>query len=79
MALIRVYEPATRIGLLELDGLLSLLRTRADEMYANGEAGIELFEGAYTALEIVRSSGRIEYPGEFVAMFENYLKERGLM
>ena len=79
MTLLREYEPATRVGLFELDGLLSLLREKADEKALDGEVETMYYEGAYIALEIIRHHGRVEYPGAFMMLFEQILKERGMI
>lgn len=74
MALIRVYEPATRIGLLELDGLLSILGERARELGDDGDADAYFHLGALYALSIIRDHGRVEYPQEFMELFERYVE-----
>ena len=74
MALVRVYEPATRIGLLELDGLLSMLGERARELGEDGDADAYFYMGALYALSIIREQGRVEYPHEFMELFEQYVK-----
>ena len=74
MALIRVYEPATRIGLLELDGLLSMLGERARELGEDGDADAYFYMGALYALSIIREQGRVEYPHEFMELFEKYVE-----
>ena len=74
MTLLREYEPATRVGLLELDGLLSILEARARELGEEGDADAYFYLGAYYALSIVRNQARIEYPQEFLQLFEQYME-----
>ncbi len=75
MSLLREYEPATRVGLYELDGLLSMLEAKARELGGDGDADAYFYLGAYYALSIIRGHGRVEYPHEFMELFEQYMKE----
>jgi hypothetical protein len=74
MTLLREYEPATRVGLFELDGLLSMLEGRARELGEDGDADAYFYLGAYYALSIIRRQERVEYPQEFLALFNQYME-----
>ena len=75
MALFRSYPANVRIGVDELDGLLRVLDARIDAMRTDGEADVALYEGARIALSIIRRHERIEYPIDFLSLFELYLRE----
>lgn len=69
MSLVRKTEPQYHIDELELDGLIKLLRERADVAHDEGDANAEKFEGAYLAFLTVRR-GSFKYPRDFLAVFE---------
>ena len=75
MTLFRSYPANVRIGTDELDGLLRILDARIDAMLADGEADAALYEGARIALSIIGRHERIEYPIDFLSLFELYLRE----
>ncbi|MBR3181480.1 MAG: hypothetical protein IKF56_02400 [Eggerthellaceae bacterium] len=74
MTLLREYEPATRVGLFELDGLLAILEGRARRLADEGDADAYFYIGAYYALSIIRSQARVEYPHEFLELFKQYME-----
>ena len=74
MTLLREYEPATRVGLFELDGLLSMLEEKARELGNEGDADAYFYLGAYYALSIIRKQERVEYPHEFLELFKQYVE-----
>ena len=74
MTLLREYEPATRVGLYELDGLLSMLEGKARELGEDGDEDAYFYLGAYYALSIIRTQGRVEYPHEFLELFKQYME-----
>lgn len=74
MTLLREYEPATRVGLFELDGLLSMLEEKARELGNEGDADAYFYLGAYYALSIIRKQARVEYPHEFLELFKQYME-----
>lgn len=74
MTLLREYEPATRVGLFELDGLLSMFDDKARELGGDGDADACFYLGAYYALSIIRSQARVEYPHEFMKIFTQYME-----
>jgi len=77
MTLLREYEPATRVGLFELDGLLSMLEEKSSELANEGCADAYFYLGAYYALSIIRNHERVEYPQEFLELFKQYMEGRG--
>lgn len=74
MTLLREYEPATRVGLYELEGLLSMLEGKARELRNEGDADAYFYLGAYYALSIIRKQERVEYPHEFMKIFTQYVE-----
>ena len=68
------YRPTKRIGIEELDGCINLFQQAIEAMNEDGVAGIEQYEGAWLALELLRN-GKYEYPADFLAVFENKLEE----
>ena len=74
MTFIGDYRPTKRIGIEELDGCINLFTQKLDEIMENGEATDELYMGALIALETIRGS-RFEYPHEFMAVFDNRVRE----
>ena len=65
---VKDYRPTKSIGVDELHGAILMLRDKIDEMSANGEAGLEYYEGAYFALCAIRDFN-FEYPRDFLATF----------
>ena len=74
MTFIGDYRPTKRVGLEELDGCLKLLIDKLDVTAENGEMSTALYMGALIALETMRN-GRFEYPQDFMAVFDNQVKE----
>lgn len=74
MTFIGDYRPTKRVGIEELDGCIKLLSDKLDEVADNGEASTALYMGALIAMETIRN-GRFEYPRDFMAVFENRVKE----
>ena len=70
--LVRLQDPAFYIGEEELEGTLRMLRDAIDEKNDNGEADAALYEGAWTALHVLRF-GRFNYPRDYMAVLENEL------
>ena len=66
------YRPTKRVGIEELDGALKMLCERIDTAYADADARLHFYEGAWIALRAIRF-GQFEYPRDFVWVFENDL------
>ena len=75
MTLFRRSEPQYHIGEMELDGLLKLLGERYAEARDAGDVAAVRYRGAYDAFAILRGGGRVEYPNEFVSIFDNLGEE----
>lgn len=73
MAFVTDYQPAKRVGLLELEGCIHMFSEKVDEMDENGEADSSYYMGALLTLECIRQ-GRFEYPRELMWLFEEKLK-----
>jgi hypothetical protein len=74
MTFIGDYRPTKRVGIEELDGCIKLLTDKLDETAENGEMSTALYMGALIALETMRN-GRFEYPQDFMAVFDNRVRE----
>ena len=74
MTFIGDYRPTKRVGIEELDGCIKLLNDKLDETAENGEMSTALYMGALIALETMRN-GRFEYPQDFMAVFDNRVRE----
>jgi hypothetical protein len=68
------YRPTKRIGIEELDGCIKLLSDKLDEEADNGSVAAALYMGALITMEVIRN-GRFEYPCDFMAVFDNRIKE----
>jgi hypothetical protein len=74
------YRPTKRVGIEELDGALRMLVDRIDTAYADADARLHFYKGAWLALRAIRF-GQFEYPRDFMAVFEkdidSYIEGRG--
>jgi hypothetical protein len=68
------YRPTKRVGIEEMDGCIKLLSDKLDEVADSGEVSTALYMGALIAMETIRH-GRFEYPQDFMAVFDNRVKE----
>lgn len=68
------YRPTKRVGIEELDGCIKLLSDKLDEIAKSGEMSTALYMGALITMETIRN-GRFEYPGDFMAVFDNRIAE----
>ncbi len=68
------YRPTKRVGIEELDGCIKLLADKLDEVAESGKVSAALYMGALIAMETMRN-GRFEYPCDFMAVFDNRVKE----
>lgn len=68
------YRPTKRVGIEELDGCIKLLSDKLDETAKSGEMSTALYMGALITMETIRN-GRFEYPGDFMAVFDNRIAE----
>ena len=75
MTLIRNYQPQTRIGMYELDGLLNVLDRIISEHGENGEADTPYYVGAFEALHIIRHAEFVDAQDDFMRLFERALDE----
>ena len=73
MSLIKRSMPTVIIGGDELDGLLNIMDRRISEMLDAHEIGAEYMRGAYGALSILSRYNYIDYPQEFMTIFENII------
>lgn len=72
MALIRHYKPSVRMEYEELDGLIRVIDNAADnDMLDTCERAAYI--GAEIALNIIRNHELVEYPHQFLSLFEHYL------
>ena len=75
MALIRHYQPNTRLDHYELDGLLKRLDREIAELGEAGDASTPYHVGAHIALNILRHHEHVETQDDFVNIFRKYLDE----
>jgi hypothetical protein len=59
----------------EVNGLLHALDAAIEAKAENGELSTMYYVGAYTALEIVFEQEHIEYPDDFVRLFDMRINE----
>jgi hypothetical protein len=76
MALFRSYPANVRLDYPEIDGLMRVLDERIADARESGADAL-CFEGARIAFHILRHFDRAEYPVDFMALFEKYMKEGG--
>ena len=72
MTLFRSYPASVRIEYPELEGLMRVLDARMEE--AGTDADAACYKGAHIALSILRHFDRAEYPVDFMALFDRYMK-----
>jgi len=75
MALFRTYQPYTRLGHFEMDGLLSRLDREIEERGENGEASTPYYVGARIAVHIARYHEFVDTQEEFMLLFDRALAE----
>lgn len=74
MTLLYRDRPKIRLGVDEVNGLLHALDAAIEAKADNGELSTMYYVGAYTALEIVFEQEHIEYPDDFVRLFDMRIK-----
>lgn len=73
--LIRHYKPNTRLDHFELDGLITALNNRIEDMTENGEAVTPYYQGALLAVEIFRFHEFVETQDDFLRLFDKYVND----
>ena len=68
--LVSTPRPYIKVGMDELGGLMNLLDSKVQETTDRA------YIGAYLFASLLYMNERIEYPDDFVSMFENYLEVR---
>lgn len=75
MALSKIYQPYTRLGHLEADGLINVLEREIAERGENGETSTPYYVGAMTAIKILRYHEFIDVPDDFLNLFDHYIND----
>jgi hypothetical protein len=68
------YRPTKRVGIEELDGCIKLLSDSYELADEQRDKSASLYMGALIAMETIRN-GRFEYPKDFMAVFDNRIRE----
>lgn len=74
MALVRHYKPSVRMEYEEMDGLIRSISEALEEDEVDGELDRAAYIGALIALKIIRHHERVEYPHQFISLFNHYLE-----
>lgn len=72
--LVSDYRPTKRLGVEELDGLLNVLSEKVDELSNSDSSTADIYRGAFLCAMCFRFH-TLEYPRDFMAVFERYLNE----
>lgn len=75
MTLARTYSANTRIDHYDLDGLLSVLDRRIDELGSDGDPSTRFYVGAYSALSILRYHEFVDTQADFMALLDRLYRE----
>lgn len=70
MTLLYRDQPKIRLGIDEVDGLINVLAAEIDQRGEDGELSTLYYVGARAALEIIREQTHIEYPHDFLRLFD---------
>ena len=75
MTLLRQYRPSARITFDELDGLLKLADDAVAEHGENGEISTLYYVGMRETLNIIRYHEWVDFPEDFMLIFERKIAE----
>ena len=75
MALIRHYQPSTRLDHYELDGLMKRFDTEIATLVENGESKALCYIGAFVAFDIIRHHEFVEHQDDFMRLFERMIDD----
>ena len=76
MALLYTPRIDKRLGADEMYGLMNLLDDRVLELCESGDDRARYYTGAWVLLYILRKQDKIDYPRDFMALFDNFLDGR---
>lgn len=73
MSLIQHYKPSVRMEYDELDGLIRTINRKLDDDdFGGDEIERTLYIGALMTLKIIRNHHYVDYPHQFMDLFEHY-------
>ena len=73
MSLLNHYKPSVRMEYEELDGLIRLFEQKLeDDDFGGDEIDRTLHIGALMALKIIRNNHYVDYPYQFMDLFNHY-------
>lgn len=73
MALVKRSRPTVILGCDELDGLIKLLEASHRPLAEDGEVDALYYEGALAAVSIFRYHEYVDFPADFMRLFEHML------